>query len=118
MVSRNHLKRFWGKLLWHLWNGRARHPGPSLNNLDIEVFSIGGFVTHGDCALDTDAGFLAVVDHWFVLARARSEGARLSRAGHQSIGMLGWVWSASGVPLPTLATAAFCSLVAQGRAKG
>ena len=22
------LKKFWGLILWHLWIGRARHPGP------------------------------------------------------------------------------------------
>ena len=72
-------------MLWHLWIGRARHPGPSLTNLDIEVFNIGGFLTHGDYALDTDASFLALVEHRLVPAGARSEGARLRRAGLASV---------------------------------
>ena len=55
----------------YLWSGLARHPGPCLNNLDVEVFNVGGRVgggvlTHGDCPLDTDAEFLAVVEHWLV----------------------------------------------------
>ena len=29
LFSRNSLGRFWCVLVWHLWIGRARHPGPS-----------------------------------------------------------------------------------------
>ena len=32
--------RFWRKILWCLWIGRARHPGPPSNNLDVEVFNV------------------------------------------------------------------------------
>ena len=46
--------RFWCKILWYLWIGRARHPGPPSNNLDVEVFNVGGFLTHGDYVLDTE----------------------------------------------------------------
>ena len=28
LFSQNSRERFWGSLLWHLWIGRARHPGP------------------------------------------------------------------------------------------
>ena len=28
MISRNSRDRFWGLVFWHLWIGRARHPGP------------------------------------------------------------------------------------------
>ena len=84
-MSHHHLMRFGRKMLWHLWIGRARHPGPSLTNLFIEVFNMGGFLTHGDYALDTDASFLALVEHRLVPARARSEGARLRRAGLASV---------------------------------
>ena len=35
---------------------------------------LGGFLTHGDYSLDTDAAFLAVVEHRLVAAGARSEG--------------------------------------------
>ena len=34
-----------------------RHPGPTSNNLDVEVFNAGGFLTHGDYVLGTDADF-------------------------------------------------------------
>ena len=87
LVSRISLRRFWGKILWYLWNGRARHFGPCSNNLDVEVFNVGGFLTHGDFALETDADFLAVVEHRLVPARARSETKRLERAGLWSIGL-------------------------------
>ena len=28
LISRNSRERFWGLVFWHLWIGRARHPGP------------------------------------------------------------------------------------------
>ena len=28
LYSRYSLKRWWGRVLWLLWIGRARHPGP------------------------------------------------------------------------------------------
>ena len=58
---------------------------PSSNNLDVEVFNVGGFLTHGDYVLDTDADFVAVVEHRLVPARARSEGKRLLQAGARSV---------------------------------
>ena len=108
---------------------RARHLGPSLNNLDVEVFNIGGFSTQGDFALDTDASFLALLEHRLVLARARSEVARLGRAGlssfwspacqdsghggHAGVGVV----SLRGAPLslPSFATASYSSFHTQGR---
>ena len=84
-VSRIPLSKYWGKMLWHLWIGRARHPGPSLNDLDIEVFNIGGFLTHGDYALEPDAGFLAVVEHRLIPSRVSNEWARLRKAGIWSV---------------------------------
>ena len=30
LISRNSRERFWGLVFWHLWIGRARHPGPLL----------------------------------------------------------------------------------------
>ena len=85
MVSRISFFRFWCKILWYLWIGRARHPGPPSNNLDVEVFNVGGFLTHGVYVLDTDADFVAVVEHRLVPARARSEGKRLLLAGVRSV---------------------------------
>ena len=56
-VSRISRFRFWRKILRYLWIGWARHPGPPSNNLDVEVFYVGGILTHGDYVLDTDADF-------------------------------------------------------------
>ena len=85
LVRRISFFRSWGKILWYLWIGRARHPGPPSNNLDVEVFNVGGFLTHGDYVLVTDADFVAVVEHRLVSARARSEGKRLLLAGIRSV---------------------------------
>ena len=123
LVSRISCFRFWGKKLRYLWIGRARHPGPPSNNLDVEVFNVGGFLTHGDYVLDTDADFLAVVEHRLVPARARSEGTRLFQAGARSVwapaslegGHVGHagvgVVSLRGAPIsmPTIATVVFFS---------
>ena len=84
-ISRISLYKFWGKILWYLWIGRARHFGPPSNNLDVEVFNVGGFLTHGDHVLGTDADFVAIFEHRLVPARARSEGKRLLHAGVRSV---------------------------------
>ena len=56
LFSRNSRVRFWGLLLWLLWIGRARHPGatPLLQHVGVEVFNVGGWLTHGDLALEVD----------------------------------------------------------------
>ena len=81
LFSHNSRERFWGLVFWHLWIGRARHPGPSSTSphLGIEVLNVGGWLTHGDLALDTDVDFLAVVEHRLIPARVRSEWSRLKR---------------------------------------
>ena len=70
-----------------LWIGRARHPGPSStpSHLGIEVLNVGGWLTHGDLALDTGVDFLAVVEHRLIPARVRSEWSRLKRKDLSSI---------------------------------
>ena len=82
LFSRNSGERFWGTIFWHLCIGRARHPGPSSTSprLGIEVQNFGGWLTHGDFALDTDVDFLAAVEH-----RVRSEWSRLKRKNLASI---------------------------------
>ena len=125
MVSRISFFRFWGKILWYLWIGRARHPGPRSNNLHVEVFNVGGFQTHGDYVLDTDADFVAVVEHRLVPARAPSEGKRLLLAGARSVSLEGGhvghagvgVVSLRGAPisLPTFATVGFSEFFQLGR---
>ena len=60
---------------WHLWIGRARHPGPApqLQHVALEVFNVGGWLTHGDLALEVGVDFLAVGGHRLIPARVRSE---------------------------------------------
>ena len=67
--------------------GRARHPGPSFTcpHLGIEVLNVGGWLTHGDLALDTGVDFLAVVEHRLIPARVRSEWSRLRKKDSASI---------------------------------
>ena len=89
-----------GPLLWHLWFGRARHPRPSSSSqhFGLEVFNVGGWLTHGDLALEAKVDFLAVVEHRLIPARVRSEWARLK----------GKVWLQSGLqpvripPMPVM----------------
>ena len=74
-------------MFWHLWIGRARHPGPYSTplHLGIEVLNVGRWLTHGDSALDTSVDFLAVVEHCLIPARVRSEWSRLKRKDLSSI---------------------------------
>ena len=55
------------------WEGSASGPFSILPYLGIEVLNVGGWLTHGDLALDTGVDFLAVVEHRLILARVRSE---------------------------------------------
>ena len=69
-----------GLVLWYLWIGRAKHPGPgSPCHLAIEFFNVGGWLTHGDFALEAGFDFLAVAEHRPIPARVRSGWARLKR---------------------------------------
>ena len=64
LFSRNSRVRFWGLILRYLWIGGAKHLGPGLPcHLAIEVFNVGGWLTHGDLALEAKIVFLAVVEH-------------------------------------------------------
>ena len=69
--------------------GRARHPGPrkrffTPGQLSIEFVNVGGWLTHGDLALDSGAQFLAVAEHRLIPSGARSVCHQLRRAGHHS----------------------------------
>ena len=84
-------------------------PWLELRCLMLRFLNVGGFLTHGDYVRDTDADFVAVVEHRLVPARARSEGKRLLLAGlegrhvgHAGVGVV----SLRGAPisLPTFAT--------------
>ena len=82
--SRNPRKRFWGLVFWHLWIGRAKHPGPAPSSpchFAVETFNVGAWFAHGDLALEARAEFLAVVEHRLISARVRSEWARLKSKG-------------------------------------
>ena len=70
-------------ILWLLWVGRVCHPGPTpiLQRVGVEVFNVGGWLTHGDLALEVGANFLAVVEHRLIPARVWSEWTRLRRKG-------------------------------------
>ena len=78
------LRWFWGCLVWHLWVGRARHPGP-VSGIGVEVFNISGWLTNGDYAIEAGVDFLVVVEHRLVSARARGECRRLRDKGISSI---------------------------------
>ena len=123
-------KRFWGLVSWYLWIGRAKNPGPDYSqHLSVEVFNVGGWLTHGDLALDTEVDFLAVTEHRLIPARVRSEWARLkakgvasvwapasqdaSHVGNAGVGIV----SLKGAPLalPACATAQFKAFFDRGR---
>ena len=83
LISRNSRVRFWCIILWYLWIGRARHPGPPhpSRHVGLEVFNIGVWLTHGDLALEARGDFLAVVELRLIPARVRSEWPGLGRWG-------------------------------------
>ena len=53
--------------------------------MGIEVLNVGGWLTHGDLALDIDVDFLAVVEHRLIPARVWSEWSRLKKKNVASI---------------------------------
>ena len=53
--------------------------------VSVELFNVGGWLTHGDFALESSADFLAVVEHRLIPARERGEWSRLRRSGVSSI---------------------------------
>ena len=70
--------------------GRARRPGTgprvfTRGQISIEFVNVGGWLTHGDLALDSCAQFLAVAEHHFIPSRARSVCHQLRKAGYQSV---------------------------------
>ena len=107
-------------------------PGPTSlpQHVGIEVLNVGGWLTHGDLALEVGVDFLAVVEHRLIRARVRSEWAMLGEKGLASIwapacqdsshvGNAGvGVVSMEGAPLalPTFVTAQFRSFFYSGRA--
>ena len=53
----------------------------------IEVFNVGGWLTHGDVALEVGVDFLAVVEHRLIPVRVRSEWARHRGTGWLLFGL-------------------------------
>ena len=134
LVSKRTLYFFWRVVVWMLHIGRARHPGPGKRSfipgqLSIEFAIIGGWLTHGDLAMDSCAQFLAVAEHRLFPARARSVGHQLKRAvfhsvwaracldtipgGHAGVGVV----SLGGAPfaLPSFVTPEFREFFRLGR---
>ena len=128
LVSSHSLKNLLGCLVWHLWLGRARHPGPG--SVGIEVKNVGGWLTNGDLAVETSADFLCVTEHRLVSARARSEWKRLrdksissiwsppsqglSVVGNAGVGVVSL--KVAPLALPTFATPGFQRFFGLGRA--
>ena len=70
--------------------GRARRPGPGPRvfppgQISIEFVNVGGWLTHGDLALNSCAQFLAVAEHHSIPSRARSVCHQLRKAGYQCV---------------------------------
>ena len=125
---------FWGLILWMLHVGRARKPGPRCppsDELVVECANVQGWVANGDFALESQAGFLAVVEHQLIPARARSVSSDLRISsmassvwalaysvpgGHAGVGVV----SLRGAPLtlPTFCTPEFQSFFRLGRPLG
>ena len=103
------------------WEGQASWANPLLQHVGVEMFNVGGWLTHGDLAMEVGVDFLAVVERRLAPARVRSEWARLEKKGWllfvlqlarnlPMLVMLKWVLLASGVhmllslplPLPSL----------------
>ena len=88
-VFKRSLRFFWGLILWMLSIGRARHPGPCTSSypsgFSIEFLNVGGWLSRGDLALESNAHFLAIAEHRLVPARARTVTTQLSQARRSSV---------------------------------
>ena len=51
-------KAFWRCLVWHLWIGRARHPGPRTGFMWVEISNVSGWLTNGDGALEAGTSWV------------------------------------------------------------
>ena len=76
-----------GSLLRHLWIGRTRHPGPPSQprHVGVEFLNVGGWLTHGDLALEVGVDFLAGAEDRLIPARVGGEWSRIRKKGLASI---------------------------------
>ena len=83
------LRFFCGFFLWMLSIGRARHPGPCTSSypvgFSIEFLNVGGWLSRGDLALESNAHLLAIAEHRLVPARARTVTTQLRQARRSSV---------------------------------
>ena len=123
LLCRNSLYRFWGVILWYLWEGRARHPGPRSLGVSVELFNVGGWLTLGDFAFEAGADFLAFVEHRLIPAWVRGGGVSsiwaptcqdTSHVGNAGVGVVSL--RGASLSLPTFATAQFQRFFDCGRA--
>ena len=69
--------------------GRARHPGPCTSyypsGFSVEFLNVGGWLSRGDLALESEAHFLTVAEHRLIPARARNVTTQLRNARRSSV---------------------------------
>ena len=91
LCGTNSREQFWGLVLCI---GRACHPGPTkkpsagrdlARHVGVEVLNVGGWLTHGDSAVETDCDFLVISDTRLIPARSKNEAAKLRRKNVASI---------------------------------
>ena len=67
------------------WEGQASWADFLPSHFGVEFLNVGGWLTHGDLALEVGDDFLAVVEHRLIPARVWGEWARLKRKSLASI---------------------------------
>ena len=67
------------------WEEQASWATLPTQHVGVEFLNVGGWLTHGDFALEVGVDFLAVSEHRLIPARVRSEWSRLKRKGLASL---------------------------------
>ena len=67
------------------WERQESWASPSAQHVAVEVYNVGGCLTHGDLALEAGVDFHAVVEHRLIPSQVRSEWAWLRGKGLASI---------------------------------
>ena len=80
-------------IIWMLSLGRARNPVPGCLSgpprINVESLNVGGWLSRGDVALESQAHFLAAAEQMLIPAGARNVTTQLRQAGISSV----WVRS-------------------------